>query len=319
MDAREGVSELKILLKVPLYTNQNSMTKKLIYLTLLVFLSFMSNDLLAQMTERQQLAKLSFLMGDWSGTSTVYNKDDTIQHKVQESVKYILGGDAITIDVASSAINLHTLITYSLKDECYYYEPFDRTGASKHKGFLVDNKFRVSFNPTNRLTFEKTLNGEFHEYGEALVDGKWIKYFEDVLLPAATDNFSTIKRQKIVKDYIDPITALTNVVSVEHESFKTIYIAGQVGTGDTKEEQLETAYKSIEKRLAQAGAKFSDLVEMKIYIVDYEPDEDLDMFFRVREKLYGDIKMPPNVFIGISSLYSEEKKIELSGTAILIK
>ena len=295
------------------------MIKKSLYLVVLVYLSFLSNDLSAQMTEKQQLAKLSFLMGDWSGTSTVYTKGDTTQNKVQERVKYILDGNAITIDVASSTINLHTLITYSLKDECYYYEPFDKTGASKHKGFLYINKFVVSFNPTNRLTFEKTLNGEFHEYGEALVNGRWQKYFEDILLPAAVDNFSKIKHQKIVKEYIDPITALTNVISVEHESFKTIYIAGQVGTGDTKEEQLETAYKSVEKRLAQAGARFSDLVEMKIYIVDYEPDKDLDMFFRVREKLYGDMKMPPNVFIGISSLYSEEKKIELSGTAVLIK
>jgi hypothetical protein len=58
---------------------------------------------------------------------------------------------------------------------------------------------------------------------------------------------------------------------------------------------------------------------MKIYIVDYDPDKDLAMFFRVRKRLYGDMKMPPNVFIGISSLYSREKKIELSGTAVLVK
>ena len=295
------------------------MTKRAFLLIAFVLLSFLSDDLSAQVTERQQLAKLSFLMGDWSGTSSVYSKGDTTQNKVRESVNYILDGNAITIDVSSATIDLHTLITYSIEDGCYYYEPFSKTGSSKHKGYLSDDKFVVSFNSTNRLTFEKTVNGEFHEYGETLVDSQWQKYFEDVLLPAAVDKYSDIQSQKIIKEYIDPITALTNVVSIEHDNFKTIYIAGQVGTGETKEEQLETAYKSVEKRLSQAGASFSDLVEMKIYIVDYDPDKDLDMFFRVREKLYGDMKMPPNVFIGISSLYSRDKKIELSGTAVLIK
>jgi enamine deaminase RidA (YjgF/YER057c/UK114 family) len=290
---------------------------KTIVLTALLLLIF--NPFSAQEREKKELAKLSFLMGNWSGISKSYTAKDTTQVKVRESVNYIMNGNMLTLDVVSANIELHTLITYSIKDTCYYYQPYSKTGGGKYKGKLKDRKFIVYFNPKNRLIFEKTANGEFHEYGESFVDGKWAKYFEDILLPAATANYAQIQSKKITKEYIDPITALTNVISVEHENFKTIYIAGQVGTGNTKEKQLETAYKSIEKRLAQANASFSDLVEMKIYIVDYEPDKDLKMFFRVRKKLYGDMKMPPNVFIGISSLYSKEKKIELSGTAIVIK
>ncbi|MFD0797655.1 RidA family protein [Maribacter chungangensis] len=284
----------------------------------IVFLLFF-NLLLAQEEEKKELAKLSFLMGNWSGISSTFKANDTTSVKVRESVNYIMNGNIITLDVVSANIELHTLITYSKKDTCYYYQPYSKTGGGKYKGKLEDGRFIVYFNPENRLIFEKTDNGEFHEYGESFKDGKWKKYFEDILLPAAVANENQIKAEKITKEYIDPITALTNVVSVEHENFKTIYIAGQVGTGNTKEEQLETAYKAIEKRLAQAGATFADLVDMKIYIVDYDPDKDLDMFFRVRKKLYGDMKMPPNVFIGISSLYSREKKIELSGTAVLVK
>ncbi len=277
------------------------------------------NSLSAQVDEKKELAKLSFLMGNWEGTSTSYTDKGTTQVKVRESVNYIMNGNILVLDVVSLNIELHTLITYSIKDTCFYYQPFSKTGGGKYKGKIEDNKFIVHFNRESRLIFEKTANGEFHEYGESFKNGKWEKYFEDILLPADVDNYAKIKAKKITKEYIDPITALTNVISVEHENFKTIYIAGQVGTGTTKEEQLETAYKSIEKRLAQANATFSDLVEMKIYIVDYNPDKDLDMFFRVRKRLYGDMKMPPNVFIGISSLYSNEKKIELSGTAIVIK
>ncbi|RCS26770.1 RidA family protein [Polaribacter sp. WD7] len=282
-------------------------------------LLLISNYVLAQETEKKELAKLSFLMGNWSGISSSFTVKDTTQVKVRESVNYIMDGNILTLDVVSANIQIHTLITYSIKDKCYYYQPYTKTGGGKYKGKLQDNKFIVYFNEKNRLIFEKTVNGEFHEYGESLVNEKWKKYFEDILLPASTTNYTKLKAEKITKEYIDPITALTNVISVEHENFKTIYIAGQVGTGNTKEKQLETAYKAIEKRLAQANASFSDLVEMKIYIVDYDPNKDLKMFFRVREKLYGDLKMPPNVFIGISSLYSKDKKIELSGTAIVIK
>jgi len=289
--------------------------------SILLFILLLSifNPILAQEREKKELTKLSFLMGNWSGVSSTYTSKDTTQVKVKERVNYIMNGNILTLDVVSKKIEIHTVITYSVKDSCYYYQPYTKTGGGKYKGKLENGKFIVHFNSKSRLIFEKTKNGEFHEYGESLVDGKWKKYFEDILLPASANNHTQIKTEKITKEYIDPITALTNVVTVEHENFKTIYIAGQVGTGITKEEQLETAYKSIEKRLAQANATFSDLVEMKIYIVDYDPDKDLDMFFRVRKKLYGDMKMPPNVFIGISSLYSKEKKIELSGTAIVIK
>lgn len=293
---------------------KNNKITKIIALLLCII-----NPLFAQESEKRELAKLSFLMGNWSGISSSYATKDTTQVKVRESVNYIMNGNMLTLDVVSANIELHTIITYSIKDTCYYYQPYSKTGGGRYKGKLEDGKFIVHFNPERRLIFEKTENGEFHEYGESFADGKWKKYFEDFLLPATTANYAQLKAKKITKEYIDPITALTNVVSVEHENFKTIYIAGQVGTGNTKEEQLETAYKAIEKRLAQANASFSDLVDMKIYIVDYDPDKDLDMFFRVRKKLYGDIKMPPNVFIGISSLYSKEKKIELSGTAIVIK
>jgi enamine deaminase RidA (YjgF/YER057c/UK114 family) len=293
--------------------------KKIKTIVSIALLLLFFNPLLCQEVEKKELAKLSFLMGNWSGSSSSYTSKDTTQVKVRESVNYIMDGNILTLDVVSTEIELHTLITYSVKDSCYYYQPYSKTGGGKYKGKLEDEKFIVHFNPKSRLIFEKTKNGEFHEYGESLVDGKWEKYFEDILLPAAANNYNQIKAEKITKEYIDPITALTNVISVEHENFKTIYIAGQVGTGTTKEEQLETAYKSIEKRLAQANATFSDLVEMKIYIVDYNPDKDLNMFFRVRKRLYGGMKMPPNVFIGISSLYSKEKKIELSGTAVVIK
>lgn len=288
-------------------------------ITTFLLLTIVMSNLYAQKTEKEALAKLSFLMGNWSGKDFVYSKKDTTVVHVKESVNYILDGNIMTIDVNSSTVKLHTIITYSLKDKCYYYQPFSKTGAKKYKGEFKDGKFIVHFNKRSKITFEKTAKGEFHEYGTYLTkDNVWKKYFEDILLPANSKFNHSASNKKITKKYIDPITALTNVIVVDHTDYKTVYIAGQVGTGKTKEMQLETAYKAIEKRLAQAGGSFADLVDMKIYIVDYDPEKDLDMFFRVRKLLYGSMKMPPNVFIGISSLYSKEKKIELSGTAVIL-
>jgi hypothetical protein len=47
----------------------------------------------AQKNEKQELAKLSFLMGNWSGTSHLYSAKDTTKVKVVESVNYILDGN----------------------------------------------------------------------------------------------------------------------------------------------------------------------------------------------------------------------------------
>lgn len=152
--------------------------------TLTIVLIFIFNSLLAQDIEKKELAKLSFMMGNWSGTSSSFTNKETAKVNVRESVNYIMGGNILTIDVVSPNIELHTLITYSVKDSCYYYQPFSKTGGGKYKGKLENNKFIVYFNEENRLIFEKTENGAFHEYGETFKNGQWNKYFEDLLLPA---------------------------------------------------------------------------------------------------------------------------------------
>jgi len=122
--------------------------------------------------------------------------------------------------------------------------------------------------------------------------------------------------QEIQKEYINPAGGYTNVVAVTTGNVKTLYIAGQVGSGDTLEEQIRTAYQGVLKQLEDAGAKFSDVVKMNTYIVNYR-QEDLSLFRRIREEIFGDRKMPANTLVGVTSLARDALKVEMEAIAVV--
>lgn len=275
-----------------------------------------SFSVLAQTTEKEALSKLSFMIGDWVGTSTSYDQDGSSESiSVKEKVAYQLSGNLINLIVSSEALELQTVVRYSVEDGKYYYHPFTKNSTGEFEGFMDDEKFVVKFNDTYRLTFEKTDSG-FREYGMKLKDGEWVKNFQDELHSTDTVRIDG-GDSSLAKEYIGKQQALTDVISVSGNVAKTIYIGGQIGTGDSREKEFETAYKKIEQRLDEAGAKFSDVVKMSIYITNYNPETDLDAFFKVQKRLYSDNPMPTNVFIGVDSLYSKDVRVEMDAIAVL--
>ncbi len=135
-------------------------------------------------TEKEALSKLSFMIGNWKGTSFSFSEKGTKSTEVTEDIDYKMNGCLVILDVKSPWIELHTIISYSVKDQCYYYHPFSKKGLrDKYKSNFEDNVFRVYFSKERRLTFTLTKEGYFHEFGENLKDGKWKKYFEDILKP----------------------------------------------------------------------------------------------------------------------------------------
>ena len=140
----------------------------------------------AQTTEKEAMAKLSFLMGNWKGESNAYLPDGNKKTiEVVARVQYEMDGNLLVLNVKSSSLQLHTVINYDLKGQQYFYTPFTKKGGNKYRGEYVDGRFLVWFSDTRRLTFERTEAGLFHEYGENLKDGKWSKYFEDLLYPSS--------------------------------------------------------------------------------------------------------------------------------------
>ncbi|TCI92679.1 hypothetical protein [Tenacibaculum sp. M341] len=158
------------------------------FLRIHLVLLFAFTNLYSQTTEKEALKKLSFIIGNWEGKSISYNdNNETKEVAVVENVQYIMDGNLISLDVKSPWIALHTIISYSTKDKKYYYYPFSKEGNKKgYEGRIEGDRFLVYFNASGRLTFTRTAKGEFHEYGEKLVDGKWKKYFEDILQPKAS-------------------------------------------------------------------------------------------------------------------------------------
>ena len=154
-----------------------------------VLMSISSSSFLgAQQTEKEALAKLSFIVGDWKGESAGFeNGKKTKTVIAHEKVQYILDGDLITIDLDSPSLTLHTIIGYKKEESSYFYQPFTKNRSSQFKGELINNQFVVYFNPERRLIFERTAEGAFHEYGEQLKDGGWEKYFEDILYPVVEE------------------------------------------------------------------------------------------------------------------------------------
>ena len=136
----------------------------------------------AQKVVKTEMEKLSFMVGDWVGTSTVITKDTiSKQGPAFEKIEYKLDKKIITLDLNSAFLQLHTVIYYDVEEQKYYYSPYSKSGNGKYLGEFTDNKFIVWFSTTRRLIFKLTPTGDFQEYGENLIDGKWHKYFEDTL------------------------------------------------------------------------------------------------------------------------------------------
>lgn len=153
------------------------------YLTLLfvLTLSFPFTSLSGQSTQQEKMANLSYMVGEWVGTSTLY-KDGEVTQQVPafEKISYDLNQSIIVIELNSELLKLHTIIHFHEQDDTYYYYAFSERGGGKLPAQFSEGRFVVQANETKRYIFEPVGENGFREYGEELLEGKWVKYFEDV-------------------------------------------------------------------------------------------------------------------------------------------
>ena len=136
-----------------------------------------------------------------------------------------------------------------------------------------------------------------------------------LVLPLFLMIFSSYS-QNVKREYINPSSGYTNVVAVTNGNIKTLYVAGQVGSGATLEEQIRSSFEGVLKQLVDGGAEFSDVVKMNTYIVNYR-EEDLALFRRIRQEMFGDQNMPANTLLGVTSLARDNIKVEMDAVAIV--
>lgn len=119
------------------------------------------------------------------------------------------------------------------------------------------------------------------------------------------------------KEYIHPNAGFSQVVVVETEKTKTLHISGQIGTGCDLEMQTIDTFKKLEKLLTQCGATFQDVVKMNTYIVNFNPEEDLPIYRKVRKEFLGNENYPASTLVGVSMLGNREWMIEIDAVAVI--
>ena len=126
------------------------------------------------------MAQLSFLVGEWVGTTKVFDNGVVAKEgSAYEHIYYDLNNSILVIELNTEFLQLRTIITYNEKDQKYYYHRFSKDGAAIYPAEFKDKQLIVSRDENTRFYFLRTPEGDFREYGEKLVNGQWIKYFQD--------------------------------------------------------------------------------------------------------------------------------------------
>lgn len=146
----------------------------------LIVLIFLTSSVFAQNIKKDKMEQLSFLVGEWVGTSKIYEKGIvTRQGSAYEKIAYDLDKSILVIELNTEFLQLRTIINYDEKDQKYYYHRFSKKGAARYPAEFKDGKLIVWRDEKTRFFFGRTAEGDFQEYGEQMINGKWTKNFED--------------------------------------------------------------------------------------------------------------------------------------------
>ena len=97
----------------------------------------------------------------------------------------------------------------------------------------------------------------------------------------------------------------------------TVYLAGQVGEGDTLVEQFDGAAANLVTALRAAGGDVGDLVSLQVFVVDVPAYRSaLSEIGEVWQRHFGR-HYPAMGLFGVAELFSPELKVELMGVAVI--
>ncbi len=141
--------------------------------------------------ERLAIEKLDFLVGSWAGEGVSYDNDGSEnKYYDTEDFWFDLQNSLLIIQARGFRDNkqfygLHTVIYFDNDKQKYVYNPYSSRGLSR--SFYCDLKTKKLLcyleDQTYRLTFQRTADGKWNEFGERLTDGAWQKNFETILAP----------------------------------------------------------------------------------------------------------------------------------------
>ncbi|MEM9027228.1 MAG: RidA family protein [Pseudomonadota bacterium] len=107
------------------------------------------------------------------------------------------------------------------------------------------------------------------------------------------------------------------------EAGRLVFLSGHVPlksdgsvVGPGLEAQLEQVFSNIRTTLAAAGADFSNVARLTIYIRDYRP-EDLPTIRNVRDRFVNKSTPPASALVGVSALFRDNVRVEVDAIAVL--
>ena len=100
-------------------------------------------------------------------------------------------------------------------------------------------------------------------------------------------------------------------------SGNTVYLAGQIGEGNTIAEQFDRAAANLLVALRAAGGRPEDLVSLQVFVTDVGAYKDaLTELGHAWRKHFGR-HYPAMGLFGVTELFDPAAKVELMGTAVL--
>jgi enamine deaminase RidA (YjgF/YER057c/UK114 family) len=98
---------------------------------------------------------------------------------------------------------------------------------------------------------------------------------------------------------------------------QTVYLAGQIGVGETLAEQFDSAAVSLVVALRAAGGNPDDLVSLQVFVTDVaEYRAAMSDLGQVWRKHFGRWYPAIGLF-GVTELFDPDAKVELMGVAVI--
>lgn len=138
------------------------------------------NLVVAQSPEQEKMGQLSYLVGEWVGTTTIYENGTVAKTgSAFEKISYDLEKNILVIELNTEFLQLRTIINYNVDDQKYYYHRFSKNGSAIYPAEFTNGQLIVWKDEKTRFFFRSTKDGGFQEYGEQKINGEWIRTFED--------------------------------------------------------------------------------------------------------------------------------------------
>ena len=105
---------------------------------------------------------------------------------------------------------------------------------------------------------------------------------------------------------------------MESNGVRTLWVSGQVGRGETLEQQSKEAFANLARRLEAAGAGAGDVVKLVTYVVDWTAEKADAAFAGFYDLYAGDTEgVPAHTLVGVDALYSPRALIEVEAVAVV--